>query len=72
MKTMEKLCKRFNRMNPCYHAELDWINSYKGWYTVIIESEYEYPAHYHFPTCNDFKDWINGVVLDYSGLFVEV
>ena len=66
MKTMEKLVERFNSMNPDYHAELLWMESYPGWYTVVIESSYapiDYPTYYHFRTCDDFREWMDGVVL---------
>lgn len=65
MATMEKLIRRFNKMNPAYKAELDWIDSYEGWYTVVItEPEYGIPAHYHFNSCKEFRDWMDNVVLD--------
>ena len=63
MKTMERLIKRFNRLYPGVHAELDWINSYPGWYTVVItDNDYGVNDRYHFQTCNDFRDWMEGVV----------
>lgn len=65
MKTMYKLLKQFRRMYPNYQAQLDWINSYTGWYTVVItDGVYDIPAYYHFRTCNEFADWMRNVVLD--------
>ena len=63
MKTMEKLTRRFNRLNPDYHAYLEWRDSYPGWYTVYIDGR-GYATRYHFSTCAEFKDWMDGVVLD--------
>ena len=65
MATMEKLIRRFNKMNPAYKAELDWHSSYDGFYTVVIkEPVYGIPATYHFRTCKEFREWMDGVVLD--------
>ena len=65
MKTMEKLIKRFNRlMDPEMSAELDWINSYQGWYTVVITDGCGLPGRYHFRTCKEFREWMDGVVID--------
>ena len=65
MKTMEKLLKQFRRMYPEYQAELDWLDSYEGWYTVVItEPVCDIPAYYHFRTTREFSDWMHGVVLD--------
>ena len=62
MKTMEKLLKQFRRMYPEYQAELDWLGSYPGFYTVVI-TDGTYPAYYHFNSCNEFREWMLGVVL---------
>ena len=65
MKTMEKLIARFNRDNPGYTAELDWLDSYEGWYTVCIyDDACGTSGRYHFRTCDEFAEWMNGVVLD--------
>ena len=64
MKTMEKLIKRFNRNNPGYMAELDWQDSYPGYYTVWITNTFGLSARYHFRTCKEFREWMDGVVLD--------
>ena len=65
MKTMEKLVARFNRENPGYHAELDWMSSYEGWYTVAItEPVCDMTSYYHFTSCEDFRSWMDGVVLE--------
>jgi len=63
MKTMELLTRRFNRLNPGYHADLDWRDSYAGWYTVYIMG-HGCSTRYHFSTCADFREWMDGVVLD--------
>ena len=63
--TMERLIKRFNRLNPDYHAELDWLSSYAGFYTVdITEPVCGLTSRYHFHTCAEFREWMDGVVLD--------
>ena len=65
MKTMEKLVARFNRENPGYDAQLDWLDSYEGWYTVVITNDVcPIPAYYHFRTTREFDEWMRGVVLD--------
>ena len=66
MKTMEKLCKRFERLHPGYEASLDTCESYPGFYRVYIDNaETGSLCHvYTFRTCADFRDWTDGVVLD--------
>jgi len=66
MKTMEKLVKRFNRLfgDAFYTAELDWMSSYPGWYTVDITDPLGMSTRYHFHTCKDFREWMDGVVLE--------
>lgn len=65
MKTMEKLVKRFNRLfDPECTAELDWINSYPGWYTVAIVDGLGMLTNYHFRSCREFREWMDGVVMD--------
>ena len=65
MKTIEKLIKRFNRLNPDYNASLDELESYAGYYRInITKPVLGLTSCYAFETCKDFADWINGVVLD--------
>ncbi len=65
MKTFEKLCRRFERLNPGYTADFDTINSYPGFYCVYIESANDrLGTTYTFPSCASFRDWMDGVVLD--------
>ena len=64
MSTMEKLVKRFNRMNPDYIAEL-CEDSWEPEYTVYItEPVCGLTARYVFGSCKEFKEWSDGVVLD--------
>lgn len=63
MKSFEKLIKKFNKMNPDYTAELDKIDSYKGYYKVYISDNTD-TATYYFTSCRDFTSWMNGVVLE--------
>ena len=64
MKTMKKLVNRFNRLYPADKAELS-SDSWEEKYTVYItEPVCGLTSRYVFTTCNDFLDWINGVVLD--------
>ena len=66
MKTMEKLLSQFNRNHRNHRAELDTINSYKGYYRICISSFYPFSlsSTYTFYTCKEFSDWMKGVVLD--------
>lgn len=65
MKTIKKLIKRFNRLNPDYSVCLDELESYAGYYRInITEPVLGLTSCYTFETCKDFADWINGVVLD--------
>lgn len=66
MRTMQKMIDRFNRKYDSlhYYAELSWLDSYPGYYTVVIADELGYTARYHFRTCNEFREWMDGVVLD--------
>lgn len=66
MKTMEKLVNRFNRMfKDCfYKAELMWQDSYEGFYTVGVVDPLGMCTYHHFRTCNEFREWMDGVVLE--------
>ena len=64
MNTMEKLCRRFEKLFPGYAADLDDINSYRGYYRVcIVTPDNNYYWHL-FTSCKDFRDWMNGVTID--------
>lgn len=65
MKTMEKLCRRFERMFPDWCAELDTLESYPGCYRIcIINTALDVWAWHMFTSCRDFCEWMHGVVLD--------
>ena len=66
MKTMCKLVKRFNRLYKdwFYEAELDFMSSYEGFYTVCITNPLGMCTRYHFRTCAEFREWMDGVVLE--------
>ena len=65
MKTMEKLVNRFNRMNPDYHACFHPEWSYRGYYVVYItEPVCGLSSRYEFQSCKEFREWMEGVVLD--------
>lgn len=64
MSTMEKLVARFNRLNPDYIAEL-CTDSWELPNTVYItEPVCGLTSRYVFDSCRDFKDWMDGVILD--------
>ena len=64
MKTMAKLIRRFNRMTPDYKAEL-CTDSWEPRYTVYItEPVCGMVSRYVFTSCRDFREWMDGVVLD--------
>lgn len=65
MKEMEKLVKRFNRLNPEYHAAFhpEWSDISDG-YVVCISDPFGYSTRYTFARCRDFREWMDGVVLD--------
>lgn len=64
VKTMETLCRRLARVHPgyraCYHPE--W--SEKGCQVVWIATPDGESSRYTFTTCKEFREWIDGVVLD--------
>ena len=63
MKTMQKLCKKFNRMFPSYCADLDEFNSSLGYYRVVIldlNTLTYYPRY--FTSTRDFNSWINDIL----------
>lgn len=65
MKTMELLCRRFDRKFADYAADLDTINSYPGRYYVCIINVVSNDCWWHaFTSCRDFLHWMNGVILD--------
>ena len=65
MKTMKKLVARFNRLNPDYEAWFDEMESYPGYYRIAItEPVCGLTSFYTFKTAQDFRAWMDGVVLD--------
>ena len=65
MKTTQKLVKRFHRLWPHHEAYLDELESYPGYYRVAItDLDHDLTAWYTFTSCRDFREWMNGVVLD--------
>ena len=63
MKTMQKLCRRFERLFPIYAADLDTLESYRGCYRVcIIDLETEMYYWHMFKSCRDFREWMDGLV----------
>lgn len=66
MKTMKTLVKRFNRLfgNSFYEAVLDTFDSYPGHYVVCITGPFGITNAYSFATAREFREWMDGVVLD--------
>ena len=69
MKTMKTLCSRFNRLHPGHVALFDEFFSYPGYYNVTIVDRregkgYGLSACYTFTTAREFREWMDGVVLD--------
>ena len=64
MKTMEKLIKRFERLHPDYEAHFNDWESCPGYYVIFITQHGLWPAEYIFSTLKDFREWMDGVVLD--------
>lgn len=63
MRTMEKLCKRFERIHAGYKAELDKLDSYRGAYWVHVYNDF-IGSTYFFSSADEFKTWALGVILD--------
>lgn len=64
MKTIRKLCKRFNKISPNYSVHLDEIESYNGYYKLFIADENGIGSWYIFASCKEFSEWMNGVILE--------
>ena len=65
MKTIPKLIRRFKRLYPEYEAWFDEVCSYKGCYRIAItEPVLHLTSDYIFSTCQEFEEWIDGVVLE--------
>jgi len=65
MKTMQNLINRFNRLNPNYSAYLDPFDSRAGWYVIYVSGgPMGLSARHFFSTCAEFRDWMDGVILD--------
>ena len=68
MKTMEILCTRFSRIHPGYTAYLNKIESYHGYYKIVIYSPVDLPINipfeYTFRSCREFSEWMHGVIMD--------
>jgi hypothetical protein len=66
MKTFRKLCKRFEKLWENYEIWFDEQESYPGYYRVCITDKHilQLPAYYTFTSCRDFREWMDGVVLD--------
>ena len=64
MKTMKRLCQRFERLHEGCTAELDELESYPGYYRIGI---FDWWANefcmYTFKTCKEFKDWTDNVLM---------
>ena len=65
MKTMQKAIKDFNRKHDPYNqAQLDKINSRKGYYRIAIYDDWGFRTTYTFPSVSDFKEWALNVVFE--------
>lgn len=65
MKTMQKLIIRFKRIHPDHEAYLDTLESYRGNYRIAItDLTHDLTAWYLFTSCRDFREWMDGVVLE--------
>ena len=68
MKTMERLCKRFNRIHKPYTATLNTLDSYRGYYRVCIANKisdfFDDTCYYTFRSCAEFREWIDGVIMN--------
>lgn len=65
MKTFEKLCRKFEKLFPGYCADFNEMESYRGCYRVcIINVENNLWCWHIFTSCRDFKEWMDGVILD--------
>ena len=66
MKTFRKLVKRFEKLHPNYECWFDELESFRGSYKVCITDKHilQLPAYYSFESCRDFREWMDGVVLD--------
>ena len=65
MKTMLKLINRFHKLHPDYKASFGRWESYKGYYVVYIQEPVLGLTHkYTFESCREFREWMDGVVLD--------
>ena len=65
MKTMQKAIDRFNSQHRPYNtAILDTVESYKGFYRVVICDDWGWIEHHIFHTVKEFTDWADGVVFE--------
>ena len=65
LETMRELCKRFERMYPGQTAHLDEIECDTDYVKVYIEDpELNVGSWYTFESCDDFKAWMDDVVMD--------
>ena len=71
MKTIKMYIDQFNRNNPGFIAELNEIDSYidkkthcSCYYIVITDTAHNIPGFYQFYSCKEFKQWIDGVILE--------
>lgn len=65
MKTMKKAIEDFNRKHEPYnHAQLDKINSRRGYYRVAIYDDWGFRTTFAFPRVSDFEAWVRNVVFE--------
>ena len=65
MKTIENLIRKFNRQGHGYEARIDRWSSYDGHYVINVrEPACGLWAQYTFTTAREFREWMDGVVLD--------
>lgn len=63
MRTMEILCRRFERMNPGFECYLDRFDSAPGSYHVFVGNDIA-GGWYWFDSVSAFRQWARYVVMD--------
>lgn len=62
MKTMERICRQFEKRNPGMECYLDTFDSCRGNYHVYIGNALA-GSWYWFGSVSDFRQWAKYVVL---------
>ena len=62
---LNRICRRFEKLNPGYECYLNPQWSCRGSYDVYVgNKETRIGRHYNFRSQKEFREWVNGVIME--------